>query len=417
MSKNPKESKTESTSSTKGNDKCAETKGISQCVALTGAQAVAQAMRQIDPDVVAVFPITPQTEIMMQFSQFHADGLVQSELVRAESEHSAMSITVGASAAGARAMTATSSAGLALMWEIVGVTSGLRLPIVMPVVNRALSAPINIHCDHSDSMGTRDQGWIQIFCENAQESYEATILAVRVAEHPDVMLPIMVLQDGFITSHGVQNVTLFDDKAVKKFVGDYKPRKWLLNTDDPVTYGSLELQDYYFESQKQRSDAMLKSMEVYLKLGKELSKITGSAYNLYDEYMLGDAEAVIVVTSSTAGNTRVVVDKLRKEGKKVGLLKPRFYRPFPYKEIAKALEGKKCVAVLDRAESYGAVAPLFGDIKAALYDLEKKPKLKSYIFGLGGRNIFESDIENVFNDLISGNFDTKTVGYIGLRGE
>ncbi len=405
MSKNPKESK------------ASESSAASTCLALTGAQAVAQAMRQIDPDVVAVFPITPQTEIMMQFSQFHADGLVQSELVRAESEHSSMSIAVGASAAGARAMTATSSAGLALMWEIVGVTSGLRLPIVMPVVNRALSAPINIHCDHSDSMGTRDQGWIQIFCENAQESYEATILAIRVAEHPDVMLPVMVLQDGFITSHGVQNVTLFDDKVIKNFVGDYKPRTWLLNTDDPVTVGSLELQDYYFESQKQRSDAMLKSMDVYLKIGKELSKITGSAYNLYDEYMLKDADEVIVVTSSTAGNTRVVVDKLRKQGKKVGLLKPRFYRPFPYKEIAKALEGKKSVAVLDRAESYGAVAPLFGDIKAALYDLDKKLKLKSYIFGLGGRNIFESDIENVFNELGSGKFDTSKPGYIGLRGE
>jgi pyruvate ferredoxin oxidoreductase alpha subunit len=303
------------------------------------------------------------------------------------------------------------------MWEIVGVTSGLRLPIVMPVVNRALSAPINIHCDHSDSMGTRDQGWVQIFCENAQEVYETTILAVRVAEHPDVMLPIMPLQDGFITSHGVQNVRLFDDKVVKKFVGDYKPRKWLLNTDDPVPYGSLELQDYYFESQKQRGDAMLKSMEVYLKLGKELSKITGSAYNLYDEYMLSDAEAVIVVTSSTAGNTRVVIDKLRKEGKKVGLLKPRFYRPFPYKEIAKALEGKKHVAVLDRAESYGASPPLIGDIKIALYSVEKKPLLKSYIFGLGGRNIFESDIEKVFNDMVSGKADLNCVGYIGLRGE
>lgn len=391
--------------------------------ALTGAQAVAQAMRQINPDVVSVFPITPQTAIMMQFSQFHADGLVETELVRVESEHSAMSCCVGASAAGARAMTATASAGLALMWEILGVASGLRLPIIMPVVNRALSAPINIHGDHSDAMGARDQGWIQIFCENGQEAYENTMLAVKLAEHKDVMLPVMVCQDGFITSHGVQNVNLFEDKVVKKFVGDYEPKKWLLNTDDPVTYGPLQLQDYYFETQKQRADAMLASKKIYLEIGKELSKITGSNYPLFEEYKLKDAEAVIVVMSSTAGNTKVVIDKMRAEGKKVGLLKPKLFRPFPYTEIAKALANKKYVAVLDRSENYGANAPLFGEIKNALFDSvvcgDKDvcvPKLKSYIFGLGGRNIFESDIEDVFDVLLSDNFDNK-VGYIGLRGE
>ena len=222
---------------------------------MTGAQSVAHAMRQINPDVVAAFPITPQTAIMQNFATFHADGAVDTELVRVESEHSAMSCCVGASAAGARAMTATASAGLALMWEILGVASGSRLPIVMPVVNRALSSPINIHCDHSDAMGCRDHGWIQIFNEDAQEAYEATFLAVRLAEK--MMLPAMVCLDGFITSHGVQNVEIFDDKTVRDFVGEYQPKKWLLNTDDPVTVGPLELQDYFFETQIHWADAMM----------------------------------------------------------------------------------------------------------------------------------------------------------------
>lgn len=395
---------------------------LAKISALTGAHAVAEAMRQINPDVVAVFPITPQTEIMEQFAQYHADGLVDGEIVRTESEHSSMSCVVGASAAGARAMTATSSAGLAYMWEVVGIASGLRLPIVMPVVNRALSAPINIHCDHSDAMGCRDHGWIMIFCENAQEAYNATILAVKLAEHPEVMLPVMVCQDGFITSHAIQNIKVYDDKTVKNFVGEYKPKKWLLNTDDPVTVGPLQLTDYYFESQKQRADAMLNAKYVYLNVGKEFSKTIGNEYNLFplfESYMLDDADAVIVVMSSTAGTTKAVIDKLRKEGKKVGLLKPKLFRPFPYEEVGKALLGKKYVAVLDRSESYGANAPLFSEVKNAIYNINEKlrPKLKSYIFGLGGREIFEEDIENVFKILINGKFDSDKAGYIGLRGE
>lgn len=383
--------------------------------ALTGAQVAAHAMKQINPDVVAAFPITPQTEIMMQFAHFHADGLVDTELITVESEHSAMSCVVGSCAAGARSMTATSSAGLALMWEIVGVASGLRLPIVMAVVNRALSAPINIHCDHSDAMGCRDHGWIMIFCETAQEVYDSMIMAVRIAEHSKVMLPVMVCQDGFITSHGAQNVDLYDDKIVKKFVGDYKPKKCLLNTDEPVTIGPLQLPDYYFETQRQRAEAMLLAKKVYLEIGKELSSITKREYGVCEAYKLEDAEAVIVVMSSTAGNTKAVIDRMRMQGKKVGLLKPILFRPFPYEEVAFALRGKKYVAVLDRSESYGANPPLYGEIKSALYEVNEKPKLKSYIFGLGGRNIFETDIEKVFSDLLSGNFNPLEQGYIGLR--
>jgi len=382
-------------------------------VALTGAQAIAHAMRQINPDVVAAFPITPQTDVMTAFAQMHADGDCDSQLVRVESEHSAMSCVVGSQAAGARSMTATSSAGLALMWEILGVASGSRLPIVMPVVNRALSAPINIHCDHGDAMGCRDHGWIQIFCESAEEAYEMTFLALKIAE--EVMLPAMVCQDGFITSHGMQTVTLIDDKTAKDFAGDYQPKKYLLNTDDPVTVGPLELQDYYFETQKQRADSMMEAKSVFLNKAKDLTKITGKEYGYFEEYKLDDADAVIVVMSSTAGNTKAVIDKMREDGKKVGLLKPKLFRPFPYGEIAEKLHGKKHVAVLDRAESFGANAPLFSEIKSALYDVEDKPKLKSYIFGLGGRNIFESEIEEVFNTLLTGDYEPCEQGYLGVR--
>ncbi|MBW2992597.1 pyruvate ferredoxin oxidoreductase, partial [Candidatus Woesearchaeota archaeon] len=281
--------------------------------AITGAEAAAEAMRQINPDVCAAFPITPQTPVMQKFADFHADGLVDSELIRVESEHSAMSCCVGASAGGARVMTATSSAGLALMWEIVGVASGLRLPIVMEIVNRALSAPINIHCDHSDSMGTRDLGWIQIYSESAQEAYENTLLAIRLAEK--VLLPVMVCQDGFITSHGVENVEIFEDNKVKRFVGEHKYPHALLNIKKPVTYGPLELQDYYFETRSQQIPAMEDAKKEYLKIGRELGRITKGKYGFFDEYKLKDADVAIVTLNSTAGTAKTAIDNLRKEGK------------------------------------------------------------------------------------------------------
>jgi len=384
---------------------------MSKVKAITGAEAAAEAMRQINPDVCAAFPITPQTPVMQKFAGFHADGLVDSELIRVESEHSAMSCCVGASAAGARVMTATSSAGLALMWEIVGVAAGLRLPIVMEIVNRALSAPINIHCDHSDSMGTRDLGWIQVYSENAQEAYENTLLAIRLAEK--VLLPVMVCQDGFITSHGVENVKIFDDNKVKKFVGEHKYPYGLLNIKKPVTHGPLQLQDYYFETKSQQMPAMEEAEREYIKVGNELSKITGNKYPYFEEYKLKDAKVAIVVLSSTAGTTKAVIDKMREKGRKVGLLKPRLFRPFMYKEIGNALKNIDSIAVLDRSESFGANAPLYGEIKNALYDVKYKGKLHSCIFGLGGRNIYESEIEGVFNELLTNKLKEKE--YIGLR--
>lgn len=384
-------------------------------LALTGAHAAAEAMRQINPGVVALFPITPQTPIVEKYSEYYANGIVDTELVRAESEHSAMSIIMGAQAAGVRAMTATSSQGLAYMWEVVGIAAGLRLPIVMPVTNRALGAPINIHCDHADSMYCRDLGWIHLFCETAQEVYENTLLSIRLAEK--VMLPAMVLQDGFITSHSVERVDILDDESAKKFIGEYKPKNPLINTDRPKTVGPIQLQDYYYETQYQGVEALESVLEEYITIGKELEKLTGTKYELFEEYKLEDAEVAIIVSSSTSGTTKEVVDKMRDDGKKVGLLNIKLYRPFPYKEIAKALNHLHLnnIAVLDRALSRGAMPPLYTDIKLSVSSLNKIPKIQSCVFGLGGRDIIQKDIEEIFENLLKGKIKENETEYIGLR--
>ncbi len=381
---------------------------------LTGNYAIAEAMRQINPGVVAAYPITPQSSIVETFSKFANDGKVDTEMVRVESEHSAMSACVGASMAGARAMTATCSAGLALMWEIVGVASGLRCPIVMPVANRALSAPINIHCDHSDSMGARDLGWIQIYNETAQEAYENVFLALRLAEHPDVQLPVMVCEDGFITSHCVQNVKIYDDAVVRKFIGERKPPFSLLDHRNPITVGAIELQDYYFETKRQQQNAMEKVPKVYLQVGRELSGITGNDYGFFEKYRMDGAEAVIVTMSSAAGTARSAIEKMRKQGKKVGLLRLRLFRPFPYEEVAKALSGARNVAVLERSMSFGAHGPLYGEVRNAVYHLKKKPGLQSYTFGLGGRDLLESHVEHALKEMLAGKVSGEKK-YLGLR--
>ncbi|MBU4377184.1 MAG: pyruvate ferredoxin oxidoreductase [Candidatus Omnitrophica bacterium] len=376
-------------------------------------------MKQIEPDVIAAYPITPQTEIVMGFSQYVADGRVKTEMIPVESEHSAMSACVGAAAAGARTMTATSANGLALMWEVVYIAASTRLPIIMPVVNRALSGPINIHCDHSDSMGARDSGWIQIYCENAQEVYESIILAVRIAEHSDILLPVMVCQDGFITSHAMEGMQIFDDKVVKDFIGEYKPRFSLLDVDRPSTVGPLDLQDFYFEHKRQQSDAMKGSLKIIPGIFGEFEKVFGKKHNFVDGYMLEDAEVAICALSSTAGTTRGVVDKLRKEGHKVGLLKPRFFRPFPKDAIIKSLSNIKALAVLDRSESFSAEGgPLFSEMKAAFYAEKNRPLIANYIYGLGGRDMFEADIEGIFRDVLRAAKSGKVkeeVQFIGVR--
>jgi pyruvate ferredoxin oxidoreductase alpha subunit len=383
-------------------------------LAIDGNTAVATAMRQINPDVVAAYPITPQTSTVQTFSQYVADGLVDTEFVTVESEHSAMSACVGAAAAGGRVMTATSSAGLALMWEIVYVAASNRLPIVMLVVNRALSAPINIHCDHSDSMGARDAGWIQIFSENPQESYDNMFQAVRIAEHPDVLLPVMVCQDGFITSHGLERVETFDDEEIRDFIGTYKPQMpTLLDIDNPVTYGPLDFYDYYYEHKRQQVEAMEHVKPVIIEVGKEFGQKFGRSYDLFETHRMEDAEVAIVVLSSAAGTTKVVVDRLREQGLKVGLLKPRVFRPFPAQELVEALAHVKAIGVMDRSISFGAMnnaGPLFLELCAALHVYGGDMPIVDYVFGLGGRDLLPSQIEQVAHDLLK-------MAETGERGE
>lgn len=388
---------------------------------LSGNEASAIAMRQINPDVVAAFPITPSTEIPQYFSTFVSNGSVDTEFVAVESEHSAMSACVGASAAGARAMTATSSNGLALMWEVVYIASSLRLPIVMPLVNRAVSGPLNIHCDHSDAMGVRDSGWIMLFSENNQEAYDNLLMAHRIAEHKDVMLPLMVCQDGFITSHSIENIELVEDDAVKAFVGTYKPEHYLLDKDHPIAVGPMDLQAYLFEHKYQQNEAMQHAKKVVLEIAKEFEALTGRTYGFFEEYCLEDAQIAIVCMNSTAGTTKAVVDDLRAKGIKAGLLKIRMYRPFPAEEIAKALSHVKAVAVLDRADGLTTCGgALFTDITSGMHTYGVQVPTVSYIYGIGGRDTTTDQIVSVYTDLQeilqSNSLDTP-YRYLGLRKE
>ena len=369
--------------------------------AMTGNNAVAEGMRQINPDVVAAYPITPQTEAVEEFAEFVANGLVKTEYIPVESEHSSMSACIGASAAGARVMTATSSAGFALMWEMLPIAAGLRTPIVMYVANRAFSAPLNIHCSHDDTMGGRDTGWVQIYSENAQEVYDNLIQAVRIAEDPAIQLPTMVCMDGFIISHSVERVELLDDEVVKKFVGEeYKRTYPLLNTDKPVTIGACALPDYYTEHKRQHSEALLNAKPKILEVAREFEKISGRKYGLFESYQLDDADYAIVIINSAAGVAKMVVDELRAKGMKVGILKPRIYRPFPVEEIRQALKKIKAIAVLDRVDAFGSGGtPTCTETKAALYGLEKPPLMINYVYGLGGRDISLENISQVFKRL------------------
>lgn len=367
---------------------------------LSGNEAVATAMKQINPDVVAAFPITPSTEIPQYFSTFVANGSVDTEFVAVESEHSAMSACIGAQAAGSRAMTATSANGLSLMWEMIYIASSLRLPIVLNLVNRAVSGPLNIHCDHSDAMGVRDAGWIMLFSETNQEAYDNNLMAHRIAENENVQLPVMVCQDGFITSHAIENIELEEDSEVKKFVGEYHPEHYLLNKKEPIAVGPLDLQAYLFEHKAQQGKAMKAAKQVILDVSKDFEKWTGRSYGLFEEYKLDDAEIAIVCMNSTAGTTKAVVDKLRENGVKAGLLKIRVYRPFPGEEVAKALSHLKAVAVLDKSDSLNAIGgALYEDVTSSMYVAKENVPVVNYVYGIGGRDTTEKDIESVYTDL------------------
>ncbi|MGQ9601390.1 MAG: pyruvate ferredoxin oxidoreductase [Candidatus Bipolaricaulia bacterium] len=382
---------------------------------LTGHQAVAEAMRQIEPDVVAAYPITPQSEIMHYFAEFVANGKVRTELITVESEHSAMSACIGAAVAGARTMTATASQGLALMIEIVYIAAAMRCPIVMAIANRALSGPINIHCDHSDAMLGRDAGVAQLFAEDAQEAYDFMVMAPRIAEHEDVLLPVWVNLDGFTLTHTADVVELLEDELVKEFVGEYKPRYPLLDVDHPTTQGPFALPEYYFELKRQQVDAMESVPRVLLEVQAEFSRLSGREYQgFFEPYYLDDAEYAMVVMGSTAGTAKEAIDRLRERGERVGLLKLWLFRPFPREEVAAALEGKEAVAILDRAFSLGSYGPLFLEVSSALYEATRKPRLYNYTYGLGGRDTTASQLEEVFRQIQEEGL-SREMHYINLR--
>ena len=386
---------------------------------LSGNEAAATAMKQINPDVVAAFPITPSTEIPQYFSTFVSNGQVDTEFVAVESEHSAMSACIGAEAAGARAMTATSANGLSLMWEMIYIASSLRLPIVLSLVNRAVSGPLNIHNDHSDAMGVRDAGWIMLFSENNQEAYDNLLMAHRIAEHESVQLPLMVCQDGFITSHSIENIELEEDDLVKKFVGKYEPKHYLLNDKEPIAIGPLDLQAYLFEHKAQQAEAMKNAKKVIKEVSEEFEKLTGRKYGFFEEYKTEDADFVIVAMNSTAGTAKYTADKLRDQGIKAGVLKIRMFRPFPAEEISEALKNAKAVAVLDKADGLnGTGGALFTEVTSGMQVNGNGVPTVSYIYGIGGRDTKSDDIESVYNDLQeiakTGKIDNP-YRYLGLR--
>lgn len=386
---------------------------------MSGNEAVAHAIKQVEPDVMPAFPITPSTELPQFVSNFIANGEIDTEFIPVESEHSSMSAAIGASAAGARALTATSSCGLALMWEVLYVAASNRLPLCMAVVNRALSGPLNINSEHSDSMGARDSGWLQIYAENNQEAYDNFIQAYRISEHKDVMLPIMICQDGFITSHAVENITLMETEDVKKFVGTYEPEHFLLNPEEPMAVGPYAVSNYCMEAKRAQAQAMMNAKQVILDVADEFRELTGRGFGLFEEYCLDDAEYAIVAIGSACGTIKDAVDKMRSEGKKVGLLKVRVFRPFPGEEMAEALKGCKAVGIFDRCESYSANGgPLGAELMAAMYRNKNQAETVNYIYGLSGRDLTVEQVEETFNELMQ-TAEEGTAGnayrYIGLR--
>lgn len=387
---------------------------------LSGNEAVAYAIKQINPDVMPAFPITPSTEIPQYVANYIANGKIDTEFIHVESEHSSMSAAIGASAAGARAVTATSSCGLALMWEELYVAASDRLPVVLALVNRALSGPININADHSDSMGARDSGWIQIYAESNQEAYDNFLQAYPIAENKAVRLPVMICQDGFITSHGVENILLVEDEKVREFVGEYCPEHYLLNEKEPMAVGPYAVSNYYMETKRAQRQAMINARQVISEVAEKFEKMTGRKYGFFEEYRMDDAEYAVVIIGSAAGTCKAAVDQIReKTGKKVGLLKLRVFRPFPEEELAAALKDKKAVAVMDRSEMFSATSgPLGAEVRAALYSAKSQAELVNYFYGLGGRDITVEDFERVYanlEEMAQTHVVKDMYAYIGLR--
>ena len=386
---------------------------------MSGNEAVAYAIRQINPDVMPAFPITPSTEIPQMVSTYIANGEVDTEFIPVESEHSAMSAAIGSEAAGARTLTATSSAGLALMWEELLLAASNRMPLALALVNRTLSGPININCDHTDGMGARDTGWIQIYSENNQEAYDNFVQAYPIAENKNVHLPIMICQDGFITSHAVENIELLEDADVKAFVGEYEPEEFLLNPGKPIAVGPYSVSNYAMEARKNQEIALENAKDVILQVAAEYEKISGRKYGLFEAYKTEDADYVMLIMGSAAGTAKQAVDDLRVQGKKVGVLKLRVFRPFPAKEIAEALRNCKAVAVMDRCESYnGNGAALGSEVSAALFRNKVMISAVNYIYGLAGRDFTVTDVYHIFDELEQAELNGTEVEqyqYVGLR--
>ncbi len=386
---------------------------------MSGNEAVSYAIRQVNPDVMPAFPITPSTEIPQMVSTYIANGEMDTEFIPVESEHSSMSAAIGAEAAGARSLTATSSAGLALMWEELLLAASNRLPLALTLVNRTLSGPININCDHSDGMGARDTGWIQIYAENNQEAYDNFIQAYPIAEDKRVHLPIMICQDGFITSHAVENIELMEDELVKNFVGEYEPEEFLLNPGKPIAVGPYSVTNYAMEAKKNQETALENAKEVILEVAKKFKEISGREYGLFEEYKTEDADYIMLIMGSAAGTAKEAVDHLREQGKKVGVLKLRVFRPFPAEEIAEAIKGCKAVAIMDRCESYnGNGGPLGSEVTAGLYRSKVMIEAVNYIYGLAGRDFTVNEVYDIFAELeeaVESGKKVEQYQYIGLR--
>ncbi|MDR1691136.1 MAG: pyruvate ferredoxin oxidoreductase [Candidatus Methanoplasma sp.] len=386
---------------------------MSKDIAINGDAAVALAWKQVDPDVCAAYPITPQTIIVEKFAEYVSNGEVSTEFVCVESEHSALTLCVTSASAGARTFTATASQGLAYMWEMMPIAASMRVPMIMAVANRAVSGPININNDHGDVMSARDCGWVTLFAENVQEAYDISVIAPRICEHHDVQLPGLVNLDGFILTHAIERMTPLDEKTVKDYVGEYKPLYPLLDVKKPVSHNLMDGPLFYFPHKYQTVLAMENALEVTREAFRDFEKVSGRKYNVVEEYKCDDADCIAIVLGSSFGTMKEAVDQLRSEGKKVGVAMPRLFRPWPVADLAKLMKGKKTVIVMDRHLSIGSYGPMFPEVVAAALENDDMPKMYNFIYGLGGVDTMVSDFVSVFNDAESGN--AKRVNYVGVK--
>ena len=385
-----------------------------------GNMANSQALRQADVDVVAAYPITPSTATVENYAMFHANGYIDGEVIMVESEHAAMSACVGAGAAGGRVATATSSQGLALMIEVLYQASGMRIPVVLCLVNRALAAPLNVNGDHSDLYLTRDSGWISLDAFNPQQAYDMTLMSFKISEHPAVRLPVISNQDGFMTSHTAQNVTPLEDEVACKFVGDYLQVNALLNFDKPVTHGVQTEQDWHFEHKAKQHAALMGSKKIILEVFKEFKELTGREYKLVETYNMENSEIAVVCLGTTFETAMVAIEELKAEGINAGVVAPRVFRPFPLEEMAEALQGVKAIACMDRSAPGGTVGTLFNEISGALINTPNRPLVSNLIYGLGGRDMTVAGLKDIYRTLHKeaqeGKLSGKIQRFVGVRG-